>query len=110
MLLWVTPAMAALLTVGKGETLTFDERMIPPQYVLAFKIMKVRCIKCHTMERTVVAIRSGIAPITGGEFSHKATKAYGIKMLRKKDSGMNKQEVGEVVELLNYLLAEAEKK
>ncbi len=102
--------MAGLMTTGTGETLNIDERMLPPQYMVAYKYMKVRCIKCHTMERTVVAIRMGIAPITGGEFNRKATTSYGIKMLRKKDSGMSKNEVAEVVELLNYLLSEAQKK
>jgi hypothetical protein len=61
------------------------------------------------MERTVQAIRDGVAPITGQPFDRAATRAYGIKMLRKPDSNMNKQEVKVCVDLMNYLLDEASK-
>jgi len=59
------------------------------------------------MERTVVAITSVVAPITGQPFDLNATREYGVKMLRKPDSNMNKQEVKVVVDLMNYLLDEA---
>ena len=75
----------------------------------SYEIMRVKCVKCHTLERTIVAIQTGIAPITGQLFDRSATKAYGVKMLRKPDSNMNKQEVKATVELMNYLLGEAEK-
>jgi hypothetical protein len=58
------------------------------------------------MERTVIAIQTGRAPITGQPFEKQAVKAYGIKMLRKPDSNMNKQEIRDVVMLLNFLLDE----
>lgn len=74
-----------------------------------YEIMRVKCVKCHTLERTIVAIQTGVAPITGQLFDRSATKAYGVKMLRKPDSNMNKQEVKATVELMNYLLGEAEK-
>ena len=72
-----------------------------------FEVMKAKCVKCHTMERTIVAIKTGVAPISGQPFDRGATKAYGIKMLRKPDSDMNKEQVKAVVELMNYLLDEA---
>jgi uncharacterized membrane protein len=102
-----TVAEAGIKTIGRDETLAIDPAMIPPNYKAAFDIMKIRCIKCHTMERTVIAIQTGIAPISSGVFNKTATKAYGIKMMRKKDSNMSKSEVSEVVGLLNYLLDEA---
>ena len=45
------------------------------------------------MERTVVAVQTGRAPITGQIFDRQAIKAYGIKMLRKPNSDMNKQDI-----------------
>jgi hypothetical protein len=75
----------------------------------SMEILKRKCIKCHTMERTVVAITTGVAPITGQPFDRAATRAYGIKMLRKPDSNMNKQEVKACVDLMNFLLDEAAK-
>ena len=103
------PCHAAVKVVGKGDTMNFDPSSIPASMKANFDVMKVKCIKCHTMERTVVAITTGIAPITGQPFDRAATRAYGIKMLRKPDSNMNKQEVKQVVDLMNYLLDEAGK-
>ena len=100
---------AGIRTVGKGESLNFDPASIPASLKPNFDIMRVKCIKCHTMERTVVAITTGVAPITGQPFDRAATRAYGVKMLRKPDSNMNKQEVKAVVDLMNYLLDEAAK-
>ena len=102
-------AGAALKTTGRDENLNIDQAMIPASSRQAYDTMRVRCIKCHTRERVVVAIKTGIAPISSGVFNKTATKAYGIKMLRKKDSNMSKQEVSIVIELLNFLLDEAER-
>jgi hypothetical protein len=62
------------------------------------------------MERTVIAVQTGRAPITGQTFDRQAVKAYGIKMLRKPNSDMNKQEIRETVVLLNYIMEENSKK
>ena len=101
------PCYASVRTMGRGESLCFDPGCIPSSMKSSFETMKVRCIKCHTMERTVVAITTGVAPITGQPFDRAATRAYGVKMLRKPDSNMNKTEVKAVVDLMNYLLDEA---
>ena len=106
-MLFSVPCYAGIVTVGKGGTLAFNSAAIPSKLLSSYDIMKVKCVKCHTLERTVVAINTGIAPITGQPFDRSATKAYGTKMLRKPDSNMNKQEVKVVVDLMNYLLDEA---
>jgi len=105
--MFTTSCLAGVRTVGRGDSLNFDPSGIPSGMKSSFEIMKVKCIKCHTMERTVVAITTGVAPITGQPFDRAATRAYGIKMLRKPDSNMNKQEVKACVDLMNYLLDEA---
>ena len=100
-------AAADIKTVGSGDAMNFDASGFPPDMKPKFEIMKVKCIKCHTMERTIVAIKTGVAPISGQPFDRGATKAYGIKMLRKPDSDMSKEQVKVVVELMNYLMDEA---
>jgi hypothetical protein len=100
-------AAADLKTVGTGDSMNFDPAGIREDMRPKFEIMRVKCVKCHTMERTIVAIKTGVAPISGQPFDRGATKAYGIKMLRKPDSDMNKEQVKAVVELMNYLLDEA---
>ncbi|KAB0666179.1 cytochrome C [Oryzomonas japonica] len=99
-------ADARIRVKGRGDRMNFDPDSIPANYRASFDLMSRKCIKCHTMERTVIAVQTGRAPITGQPFDRQAVKAYGIKMLRKPNSNMNKQEIREVVILLNYLLDE----
>jgi len=101
------PCSASIKTVGKGDKLTFDPANFPANLKPVWEMMKVKCIKCHTMERTVVSITTGVAPISGQPFDRNATKAYGVKMMRKPDSNMNKQEAKASVDLMNWLLDEA---
>jgi hypothetical protein len=102
-------ADARINAIGKGDKMNFDPAQIPADLKPAFEVMKVKCIQCHTMERTVISIQTGIAPVTGQPFDKQATKAYGIKMLRKPKSNMNRDEVRQVVNLMNYLIDEAAK-
>lgn len=99
-------ADARVKTVGKGETLNFDPKSIPPKFFEAFGIMKEKCVQCHTMERTVKAIVTGVAPITGQLFDKQATKAYAIKMMRKPKSNMSRDEIKKTYQLMNYLIDE----
>ena len=104
-----SPAHAKIRSIGKGDKMNFDPSQIPADLKPAFEIMNVKCIQCHTQERTVISIQTGIAPVTGQPFDKQATKAYGIKMLRKPKSNMNRDEVKKVVELMNFLIDEAAK-
>lgn len=104
-----TPVHAKIRAVGKGDKMNFDPSQIPADLRGAFEIMKVKCIQCHTQERTVIAIQTGIAPVTGQPFDKQATKAYGIKMLRKPKSNMTREDVKQVVNLMNFLIDEAAK-
>ena len=104
-----TPVHAKIRSVGKGDKMNFDPSQIPADLKPAFEIMKVKCIQCHTQERTVISIQTGIAPVTGQPFDKQATKAYGVKMLRKPKSNMNRDEVKKVVDLMNFLIDEAAK-
>ena len=104
-----TVAHAGLKVVGKGDSMRYDPSSFPPAMKANYEIVKVKCIKCHTLERTIVAVQTGVAPISGQPFDRNATKAYGVKMLRKPDSNMSKPEVKASVDLLNYLLAETER-
>lgn len=104
-----TPAHAKIKSIGKGDKLNFDPSQIPKDIMGAFEIMNVKCIKCHTQERTVIAIQSGIAPVSGQPFDEKAAKAYGDKLLRKSKANMSKEEIKQVVNLMTYLIAEAAK-
>ena len=91
---------------GRGAAMNFDPASIPENLQASYAMITKKCSKCHTMERTVIAVQTGRAPITGQTFDKQAIKAYGIKMLRKPNSDMTKQEIREAVVLLNYILDE----
>lgn len=102
-------ADARIKVAGRGARMNFSPDSIPANYKESFALMSRKCIKCHTMERVVIAVQTGRAPITGQPFNRQAVKAYGIKMLRKPNSDMNKKEIRDVVILLNYFLTENER-
>ena len=102
-------ADAKIKPVGKGNNMNFDPAIIPPNMKPAFDVMNVKCKQCHSMERVVIAISTGVAPVTGQPFDKQATKSYGIKMLRKPKSNMSRDEIKQVIGLMNFLLDEAAK-
>lgn len=102
-------AEARVKVSGRGAKMNFSTDNIPEMYKPSYDLMQAKCVKCHTMERTVIAVQTGRAPITGQPFNKQAVKAYGIKMLRKPNSDMNKKEIRDVVVLLNYFLDENSK-
>lgn len=103
-LLFVCTANAELKATGSGDSMGIDTTGFPPDMVESYKVMEVKCKKCHSLERAVVAIQAGLGPISGDVFDKSSTEIYGIKMLRKPDSGMNKDEVKKVIKLLDYLI------
>jgi uncharacterized membrane protein len=110
MLLAVTTNADARIKVkGRGQAMNFDQAGIPEHFQASYEIMSKKCTKCHTMERVVVAVQTGRAPITGQAFDRQSIKAYGIKMLRKPNSDMSKKDIKDIVLLLNYILDESSK-
>jgi len=99
-------ADARIKVKGRGAAMNFDPASIPEQFQASFGLMSAKCVKCHTMERVVIAIQTGRAPITNQPFDRASIMAYGIKMMRKPNSDMNKKEIKDIVMLLNYLIDE----
>lgn len=95
---------AAVKVIGHGETKAFDSSDFAPAMKANYKIMKEKCVRCHSLERVVEAITTGVSPISGQPFDRAAVKAYSAKMLRKKDSRMTRQEILATEHLMNYLL------
>lgn len=104
-------ALAGVKTVGKGDGAKFDPSGWPADMQKRYEVMEVKCNNksCHSMGRTVEAIVTGIAPNSKTPFDKEAAKRYGIKMMRKPDSNVNKEEAKQLVELLYFLIDEAKK-
>lgn len=98
---------AAVKVTGQGQTRGFDPSDFAPAMKTNYKIMQEKCVRCHSLERVVEAITTGVSPISGQPFDRAAVKAYSAKMMRKKDSKMTRQEILATEQLMNYLLDRA---
>lgn len=105
------PAIAGLTVLGEGDNRSFDPAGFPADKQELLKVMEVKCAvpSCHGMGRTVEAINTGVAPISQTPFDKDAAKRYGVKMMRMPNSGVDKAEAKQMVELMYFLLDEAGK-
>jgi hypothetical protein len=101
---------AGVKVVGKEGSREFDSSGFPPDKKASYKLMKTYCTKCHTLDRVVQAVETGIAPNTWQPFDQKAAKTYVERMMRKNSKNMPKEEVKAIVDLLQWLIVEANKK
>ena len=102
-------AQAAPRAIGSGENLRLDPGSLPPALRANYQVFRVKCVKCHSQERIMRAVQTGIAPISGQPFDAGSVKAYGAKMLRKPESDMSQSDVKATSDLLEYLIAKMER-
>lgn len=114
MALSLSAASAQLKVVGEGDHRTFDPASFPPDIREKYVVALVKCANnsanCHGFGRTVDTLMTGVGSISKLPFDKEAAKLYGVKMMRKPDSGMDKKETKAVVELLYYLIDQARRK
>ncbi len=101
-------AYAGITVTGTGDSIGIDTAGFPTEMVEYYNLMEKKCTQCHSLERTVVAIQTGLGPISGNIFDHDTSAAYGQRMRERPNSKMNKEEVNKAVSLLNYLIELAE--
>jgi len=91
------PALAELKTSGQGK----DMKLVAEQFSAddqgRMKIFEARCGKCHNLDRPIVALQTGKTPISGGAFDDEGVKAYVTKMMRKPNSGIEKDDAKEII-------------
>lgn len=95
---------ADVRVVGRGATKSFDPSDFSPAMKKSYQVMQDKCVRCHSLERVVEAVTTGVSPISGQPFDKAAVKAYSAKMMRKKDSKMTREEILATEQLMNYLL------
>jgi hypothetical protein len=109
-LLITASAHAALKVVGSNDSKQLDSAGFPPAMKSAYQLMQNKCTSCHTLERVVVALQTGIAPTTLLEFNKKTAKAHCDKMARKPNANITPQDAKTITTLLYYLIDEAARK
>jgi hypothetical protein len=108
-LLFTASSHAALKVIGSGNTRQLDPTGFPPEMKSAYQLMQKKCTYCHTMERVVIALQTGIAPTTLLEFNKKTARDHCVKMVRKPNSNISQQDAKIIVDLLYYLIDESAK-
>ncbi|MBI5017993.1 MAG: cytochrome C [Deltaproteobacteria bacterium] len=110
----VSAAQAGLKVIGTGERgMKLDPSGFPPDMKKRYEIMAVKCANssanCHGLGRAVESIVTGVGVTSKAPFDKQAAKQYGIKMMRKPESNIDKAEAKDIVQLLYYLIDEARK-
>jgi hypothetical protein len=95
---------AELNIIGEKGFREYDPSNFPPAQKLSYKIMQARCTKCHTLDRIVQTVQTGIAPISWQPFDQNTAKTYGEKMMKNANMSMTQEEVQSVVGLMQWLI------
>jgi len=104
------PCYAGLRVVGEAGFREYDPANFPPDKKLSYKTMKSRCTRCHSLDRVVQAIGTGIAPDSWMPFDQNSARAYGESRMRKANESMSPAEIQSIVDLMQWLItAEREK-
>lgn len=98
------PAFAQLKVLGSGDNIALDVSGFPPKMKQAYSLMSQKCTRCHTMERIIVSVQSGVCPITKMEFSKETIRNLVTRMYLKPESGLSRRDALTVAHFLNYLI------
>lgn len=108
-LLFSATAYGQLKVVGNGATVSINTSAFPSKMQAAYDVMQKKCGRCHTMERVIVAVRTGLCPLSKMNFTKDTAKSIVVRMFLKPESNMTRDDVKAIVELLNYMIDETAK-
>jgi hypothetical protein len=99
-------AYAQLNVVIQDGNLSIDTTGFPPKMKTAYSLMMNKCNQCHSLERIIVGVQSGICPLTKSAFNKESITAIVTRMFRKDNSNISREDAREILQLLEYLLNE----
>ena len=106
----VEPATAAAETaptlriVGSGKKQALDPTSLPDLQRRRYELFSQRCTKCHPMTRPLQAILTQRTPVSRSPFTGDYVKKYVVKMMRKPNSGISKEDAKEIILFLWFAL------
>ena len=93
---------AELKVAGKGK----DQRLAPAQFpadqATRLGLFEQRCARCHELARPISALVTGRTPISDSPFDGDGIKTYVVKMMRKPNSGIEKEDAKELITFLTF--------
>ncbi len=97
-------AYAQLTVIGSGGNMAIDTSGFPPGMQAAYNLMTHKCTRCHTLERIIESVRTGITPITRMAFNKQTSESVVVRMYLKPDANLSRREAKTVLDFLNFLL------
>lgn len=103
-LLITTLSHARLRISGAGDTLSVDTTGFPAEMQATYALMTQKCSRCHTIERIITAVESGVLPLSKQRFGADTTETLVGRMFVKPDANITRGEARRIAELLSFLL------
>ena len=97
-------AYAQLNVIVQGENVSIDSTGFPPKMQAAYNLMMKKCNQCHSIERIVVGVQSGVCPLSKTAFTKETTRTIVTRMFLKENSNMTRENARDIVEFLDFLL------
>ena len=95
-------ASAALKVQGKGKEQTLVRDQFAAEQRPRYDMFAQKCTRCHELARPISALMSGVTPLSADKFDEEGIKKYVVKMMRKPNSGIVKEEARELIQFLTY--------
>jgi hypothetical protein len=95
-------ASAALKVQGKGKEQTLVRDQFAAEQRPRYDMFAQKCTRCHELARPISALLSGVTPLSADKFDEEGIKKYVVKMMRKPNSGIVKEEARELISFLTY--------
>ena len=92
----------ALKVQGKGKEQTLAREQFAPEQQPRYDMFRQKCTRCHELARPISALLSGVTPLSADKFDEEGIKKYVVKMMRKPNSGIVKEEARELIQFLTY--------
>jgi hypothetical protein len=95
-------AMAALKVQGKGKEQSLVRDQFAADQRPRYDMFAQKCTRCHELARPIAALTTGVTPLSADKFDEEGIKKYVVKMMRKPNSGIVKEEARELIQFLTY--------
>jgi hypothetical protein len=95
-------AVAALKVQGKGKEQTLVRDQFAADQRPRYDMFAQKCTRCHELARPIAALMSGVTPLSADKFDEEGIKKYVVKMMRKPNSGIVKEEARDLIQFLTY--------
>ena len=90
--------------IGAPGSRTLDASVFPDGQRSRYELFRARCTSCHTMDRTIEALTTGVAPHSRKPFTDEFIKAYVVTLMRTPNSGISKDDAPELILFLHFVL------